>query len=140
MLSFELAGVVTAAPFRGSGRHHITLAESHGGIETLSGRNQPVQVISSRHQNEKGFRYTQKIDRLDMHRMAQSPEGGLQKTFALGWMGMDGCSDILEPRAHLERQAEPGRQFRNPGAHSLNAEQKMIVGSGDHANESRFLL
>ena len=86
------------------------------------GRNQPVQVISSRHQYGKGFRYTQKIDRLDMHRMAQSLEGGLQKTFALRRMGMDRCSDVLEPRAHLERQAETSRQFRNPGAHSLNAE------------------
>ena len=86
------------------------------------GRNQPVQVISSRHQYAKGFRYTQKIDRLDMHRMAQSLEGGLQKTFALRRMGMDRCSDVLEPRAHLERQAETSRQFRNPGAHSLNAE------------------
>ena len=53
-----------------------------------------------------------------MHRMAQSHEGGLQKAFALGRVGMDRCGDVLEPRAHLERQAEAGGQFRNPGAHT----------------------
>jgi hypothetical protein len=103
MLSFELVGGVTAARRFVEAVDIITLAESHGGIETLRGRNQPVQVISSRHQYGKGFRYTQKIDRLDMHRMTQSLEGGLQKTFALGRMGMYRCSDVLEPRAHLER-------------------------------------
>jgi hypothetical protein len=76
MLSFEpVAGVAAARRFV-EAVDIITLAESHGGIETLRGRNQPVQVISSRHQYGKGFRYTQKIDRLDMHRMAQSLEGG----------------------------------------------------------------
>jgi hypothetical protein len=50
MLSFELVGGVTAARRFVEAVDIITLAESHGGIETLRGRNQPVQVISSRHQ------------------------------------------------------------------------------------------
>ena len=41
--------------------------------------------------------------------MAQSRDGRLQKTFALGRVGMDGCGDVLEPRAHFERQAEADR-------------------------------
>jgi hypothetical protein len=38
-----------------------------------------------------------------MNRMAQSLEGGLQKTFALGRVGMNCCGDILKPCAHLQR-------------------------------------
>jgi cystathionine gamma-synthase len=56
MLSFELVGDVTDARRFVEAVDIITLAESHGGIETLRGRNQPVQVISSRHQCGKGFR------------------------------------------------------------------------------------
>ena len=65
----------------------------------------------------------------DMDRMAQGLEGCLLKAFAQGWVGMNRCSDILEPRAHLERQAEGGRQFRYVRADRLNSEQKMIVGA-----------
>jgi cystathionine beta-lyase/cystathionine gamma-synthase len=50
MLSFEPVGDVTDARRFVEAVDIITLAESHGGIETLRGRNQPVQVISSRHQ------------------------------------------------------------------------------------------
>jgi len=45
MLSFELVGGVTAARHFVEAVDIITLAESHGGIETLRGR-KPVQVIS----------------------------------------------------------------------------------------------
>src|SRR5438105_117685 len=104
-------------------RSPVSLSRNrHGGIETLRAEIRQFRLISSRHQYGTGFQYTQKIDRLDMYRMAQSLEGGLQKTFALRRMGMDRCGDVFEPRAHLERQAETSRQFRNPSAHSLNAE------------------
>jgi len=55
-------------------------------------------------------------------------------------MGMNCCGDVLETRAHLQRQAKGGRQFRNAGSHSLNAKQKMIVGPGDNADEACFPL
>src|SRR5688500_16634548 len=72
--------------------------------------------------------------------MAQSRERGLPKAFALGWVGMNCRGDVLKPRAHLERQTEPGRQFRNAGSNTLDAEQQMIVGSGDDADKAIFPL
>src|ERR1019366_6928653 len=78
--------------------------------------------------------------RLDMEWMSQCLEGGLGHTFTLRGMGVDRPSDVFESRAHLDRQAEGGRQFRDSGTHPLNAEHQVIVVPGDNTDEPSFLL
>ena len=68
--------------------------------------------------------------------MPQLLQRGFLEAFALGRVRMDGCGDVFEPRAHLDRQAEDRRQFGDAGADCLDAEQQMIVGAGDDADES----
>lgn len=72
---------------------------------------------------------------LNVHGNAQGHAGALLKTFAPGPASAGRYGDVLELRAHLKGQTEAGRQFCNCGAHSPNADQKMIVLPGDLADE-----
>ena len=72
----------------------------------------------------------------DMDGVTQGPEGCFLNAFAQCRMSEGRAGDILEPSTHLKGQAERRRQFRYPRADGLNAEQKMIIGASDHANEA----
>ena len=72
--------------------------------------------------------------------MAQGLERGLDKGLALRRMGMDSRGDILEPSAHLKRQAERGRQFRDAGAHGVKAEEEMIIGPRHNADKATLVF
>ena len=50
------------------------------------------------------------------------------------------CGDVLQPRAHLQRQRERRRQFAHPGADRLHAEHDMVVGARDDAHEAVVAL
>src|SRR6516165_7819211 len=62
----------------------------------------------------------------------------LVKTFALGRMCINGCSDVFKARPHLDRKAEDCRQFGDAGADALDAEQQVVVGPGDDPDEAIF--
>ena len=59
---------------------------------------------------------------IDQQQVAANTEGyallerRFEQCFALRRMGVNGLSDVLEARAHLEREAEARRQFGNAGA------------------------
>jgi len=55
-------------------------------------------------------------------------------------VGVDRPGDVLEPRAHFERQPEGRRQLRNAGADRLHREDQVIVGARDDAHEARLRL
>jgi hypothetical protein len=60
--------------------------------------------------------------RSDMNGMAECLQCRLVKPFAQGWMRMDSARHILQPGAHLDRQAEAGCQLRDAGAHALDSQ------------------
>src|SRR5262245_45122191 len=49
---------------------------------------------------------------------------------------MDGSRDVLESRPHLKRKGENGRQLRYALTYRLNAEDDVVVGTGDKAQEA----
>ena len=74
--------------------------------------------------------------RSDVDGLPQRLQRRFLQPFALRRMGVDRAGDVLQPRAHLERQAERRRQFRHPCADRLDAEHQMIVGARDDADEA----
>ena len=58
---------------------------------------------------------------LDVNRVSQQLQRGLMEGFALGRVRMNDRGDILKACAHLDRQAEGSRQFRNAGTHTLDS-------------------
>ena len=51
---------------------------------------------------------------LDVKGFAQGPQACFVEGLAQGRMGVDGAADIFQPRAHFEREAEGGGEFRHP--------------------------
>jgi hypothetical protein len=49
---------------------------------------------------------------------------------------MDGSPDVLEPRPHLKREGEAGRQLRYALTYRLDAEHDVVVGTGDEAQKA----
>ena len=58
----------------------------------------------------------------DVQRLAQRAQAGFVEGLAQRRMGVDGAADIFQPRAHLEREAEGGGEFRHAGADGGDAE------------------
>ena len=72
----------------------------------------------------------------NMQRVAERLQRRFLEAFALRRVGMDRAGDVLQPRAHLERQAEGRRQFRHALPDRLDAEHQMVVGARDDADEA----
>src|SRR5580704_17741137 len=74
-----------------------------------------------------------------MDRMAERAKRGFEEGFAPCRVRVDGPRHILESRAHLDREAEAAAQFRYAVAHPLNADDEVILGSRNHADEACLL-
>jgi hypothetical protein len=70
-----------------------------------------------------------------MNRVPQQLQRRLVESFALGRVRVDDRRDVLEARLHLDRHAERRREFRDAGTDGVNAEQHMVIGARDDADE-----
>lgn len=72
--------------------------------------------------------------------MSKGEEGSFPDTFAERRVDMNRRRDVLEPRAHLQRQREPRRKLGYALADGLQAEHEMIVRPRDDAHEAILCL
>ena len=70
-----------------------------------------------------------------MQGVAERLAGRLLYRLALRGVCMDGASDVLQPGAHLQGQAERGGEFGDAMTHGLEAQHQIVVGPGDDVYE-----
>ena len=60
--------------------------------------------------------------------------------FGHGWVSVDGVGDVFENGPHLKRKGPLADQFTDVGADALDAEDTVVVFSGNHTNEAPGFL
>ena len=75
-----------------------------------------------------------------MQHMTKAGQSGLLDRFAPGRMRVNGGGDILQQRAHFEREPEGRGQFRDIMSDGLQAEHPVIIGACHNADKSRFVV
>lgn len=73
---------------------------------------------------------------LNVDGVTQAVHRGLLKCLSETGVGVDRTRDILQARAHFQRQGESRGKLGNPVSHRLDAQNEMIVGAGDDPDEA----
>jgi hypothetical protein len=72
--------------------------------------------------------------------MTERVEDAFMGHFSHRWMSVDGMSNVFQYRTHFQCKRPFTNQFADVGANTLDAEDAMVVFSGDHTNEPTGLF